>query len=400
VSAYAGVGATLINFTLNVQTGQLTRRRTTALPAHIRYAAPHPALPILYVACGSGAPAIDGVPGVPGAEGQFLCAMRRDEAGDLSPIDGPIALTSRPMQLTTDGSGQHLLVSYSRGPGLTVHKLGADGTIEEELPRVEPFDGGIISHQVRMISSDGRAVLVSRGMKGFGSPSYVEGALKIVRFDQGCVENLESVSPADSSSLGGFNPRDLDLHPSRPFAFVSLEGQHKLCVFRLREGGVDGTLLFARDTLATPDNVRPRQNAGTVQVHPNGRYVYVANRNDGYVAGHPVASWLTPDPVPVFPGGENTIAVFEIDQETGEPTPIQIADSGGLSPRTFGLDPTGQILVVGNLSPTILHDGASLTEVPANLAVFRIGQDGRLTLIGRHPIDAGSEKVWWMGLAA
>ncbi|HEX3960442.1 MAG TPA: hypothetical protein VHZ03_28025 [Trebonia sp.] len=64
------------------------------------------------------------------------------------------------------------------------------------------------------------------------------------------------------------------------------------------------------EILARPHLVRPRQDGGTVHVHPSGKYVYVANRNDGYVGGHRGPSWITPDPVPVFPGGETNIAVF------------------------------------------------------------------------------------------
>jgi len=33
----------------------------------------------------------------------------------------------------------------------------------------------------------------------------------------------------------------------------------------------------ADETLAEPNNIRARQAAGTVHVHPNGRFVYGAN---------------------------------------------------------------------------------------------------------------------------
>jgi len=48
----------------------------------------------------------------------------------------------------------------------------------------------------------------------------------------------------------------------------------------------------------------------------------------------------------VLGDGENSIAVYSIHQETGEPTLIQNANTHGVHPRTFTIDPSGRILVV------------------------------------------------------
>jgi len=66
--------------------------------------------------------------------------------------------------------------------------------------------------------------------------------------------------------------------------------------------------VFRKDTLAAPGNIRQRQLAGTVHVHPNGRFVYGVNR----------ASTATDvGGKPVLAGGENTLVVFAINQATG-----------------------------------------------------------------------------------
>src|SRR5205085_2644195 len=84
--------------------------------------------------------------------------------------------------------------------------------------------------------------------------------------------------------------------------------------------------LFAKDSLADPGHALPGQAAGTVHVDPNGRFVYQANRADG-----------TTDfkGKPVFAGGENSIAVYAINQDTGEPVLVQSIDTRGAQPRTF-----------------------------------------------------------------
>ena len=123
------------------------------------------------------------------------------------------------------------------------------------------------------------------------------------------------------------------------------------------------------------------QTTSTVHVHPNGRFVYVGNRG-----------------TPTTPGRRNDIAVFRINEATGEPTLIQNADTHGFTPRTFSLDPSGRVLVVGNQNSVSVTDGGATTLVPASLAVFRIGNDGTLTFVQRYDVAVGRKPLWWMGI--
>ena len=90
--------------------------------------------------------------------------------------------------------------------------------------------------------------------------------------------------------------------------------------------------------------------------------------------------------------------VFAIDQETGEPTRIQNVDTHGIQPRTFGIDPTGRLLVVGNQSSLAVREAAGITMRGANLAVFRIGDDGRLTFSHSYDVNAGDRPLFWAGI--
>jgi 6-phosphogluconolactonase (cycloisomerase 2 family) len=391
VSLFAGIGPELVRFALDVEAARLERRGALTLPARVQYAWPHARRPILYVGCAARTPSGEG-------EHYSLCAVGYDgEAMRLR--QEPVPLAGRPIHLSTDASSRHVLVAYAKGaPGLTVHRIRAHGRIGDERPHDDSFRFGAFPHQVRTLPYSARAVLVTRGMKGFGGPDYVPGELMVARFDRGRVETLYAISPDARSAPQGFNPRDLDFHPTEPLMFVSLEGQHQLCVFRQRGVDIAPEPLFVRNTLADPQTVRPRQDAGAVHVHPNGRFVYVANRNDGYVGGYGGPSWIKPDPVPVFPGGENSIAVFRLDPATGEPTLIQTVGSGGLHPRTFALDPSGRVLLVGHVTATRIREGDAVVEVPANVTLFRVGEDGRLTHAGRLDLETGDEKCWWTGL--
>ena len=112
---------------------------------------------------------------------------------------------------------------------------------------------------------------------------------------------------------------------------------------------------YLKDTLAAPGNIISRQFACTLHFHPNGRTLYLANR---------AFDTVKVDGKDIFPGGENNIAVFAIDQATGEPTLIQNEDVRGIYPRTFALDPTARMLAVTNNEPKLMRDGAGFNPCP------------------------------------
>ena len=97
-----------------------------------------------------------------------------------------------------------------------------------------------------------------------------------------------------------------------------------------------------KDTLADKADPNRCSRCGPIHVHPNGRFVYVTNRCQGEVEV---------DGKKVFNDGQNNIAVFAIDQQTGEPTLIQTIDGHGIHLRNFGIDPDGRLLVAASIRP-------------------------------------------------
>jgi 6-phosphogluconolactonase (cycloisomerase 2 family) len=378
VVLYASVGAKLTQYDVDVKNAALIKRGSVTLPGNVQYAWPHPSRQYFYVAWSAGSPASGGV-----------SAFRIDPvSGALHPHGQPAVLPSRPIHVTTDISGTHLLIAYNAPSAVTVHRIDPDGTIGLQIQQPAPLDVGIYAHQLRVDPSNKMVILVTRGNGPSGTKPEDPGALKIFSYRDGVLMNRASIAPA-----GGFDfqPRHLDFHPSRPWIFVSLERQNKLEVYeKLKDATLSAEPLFVKDTLADPGHVRPGQEAGTIHVHPNGRFVYLANRASGSADSQGR---------PLFVGGENTIAVFAVNQNTAEPTLIQSIDTRGMTPRTFALDPTGRILVAGNQLPLMVGDGINASTVPPNLAVFRVRDDGKLDFVQKYDVEADDGKtLLWMGL--
>jgi 6-phosphogluconolactonase len=389
VALYAAVGAELTQYDVDVDGAALVKRGSVTLPANVQEASQHPSKRYLYIAWSNGGPSnLPPDSRAPSGSQHGLTAFRIDPAsGALLPHGQPASLPSRPIHVTTDIPGTHVLAAYNDPSGVTVHRIEPDGTIGSQVKEPPGLDVGIYGHQVRVDPSNEMVILMTRGNGPTPTKPEDPGALKLFGYKDGMLENRLSIAPG-----GGFNfqVRHLDFHPSRPWVFVTLERQDKLEVFeKLKDGTLSRNPLFAKDTLIDPGNVRPGQALETIHMHPNGRFVYVANRASGTVDF---------EGKPVFAGGENNIAVFAINQETGEPTLIQNIDTRGIHVRTFALDPSGRILVAGNMMQLSVHDKDGVNTVPASLAVFRVGSDGKLEFARKYDLNVGSRNLFWMGI--
>ena len=106
-------------------------------------------------------------------------------------------------------------------------------------------------------------------------------------------------------------------------------------------------------TLPSGQAVETRFAAAEIAVHPSGKFLYGSTR------------------------GHNTIAVFNIDEQTGKLTWAEEVPSGGKTPRHFGLDPSGRFLLAANQNSD-------------SVVIFSIdSKTGRLAATGRS-LDIGS----------
>jgi 6-phosphogluconolactonase len=390
VTVYASVGAELVQYEADVPTATLIKRGSVTLPGYVQEAWRHPSKPVLYVGWSNGGPLYANPSGAQAhaATRSGITAFAIDPTtGALRPHGEPASLRSRPIYITCDIPCTHLLAAYNEPSAISVHEIQSDGTIGSEVAQSNRLDVGTYAHQVRVSPSNTSVILVTRGNEPAAEKPEDPGALKVFRYKDGVLTNLASIAPAGGF---GFRSRHLDFHPTRPWVFLTLEAQNKLEVYRrLDDDGLAMLPLFIEDTLAEPARTGSSQAAASVHVHPNGEFVYVTNR---------AARTVEVGGRAVFAGGENSIAVFAINKETGEPRPIQSIDTRGIQPRTFAIDPSGQMLVVGNQTSLLVQEGAAVKRLPANLAVFRIGSDGRLAFVRTYDVEAGDTPLLWVGI--
>ena len=374
LALYVSDGAELIHYDVDVTSALLTRRSSFTAPSAVQYAWAHTNQRCLYVACSDQ------------ISQHCLAALSIDsQTGELSKLGDFVPLDHRPIHITTDNPSGYVLVAFNDPSDVRVFKINADLSVGSQIPQPAVRDRGIFPHQVRVTPDNRHAILVTRGISAAAGKPEDPGALKIFDFNNGILSNESSIAPDHGY---GFGPRHLDFHPTRPWVYVSLERESKLFVYRLEKGRITSDAIFKKETVANTAFLNnPRQLAGAIHVHPNGRFVYVANRNDGTIDFNGKK---------VLGSGENTVTVYAIDQVTGEPTAIQFMDTRKVYPRTFSFDPSARFMTVHHVLPANIRDGSGVRVEPAGITTFRIGEDGKLTYEHTYDLEVReNDQVFW-----
>jgi 6-phosphogluconolactonase (cycloisomerase 2 family) len=379
---YAALGEELSRYELDARSASLTKMGSLKLPANLQFAEFHPDHSVLYAVLS------DAGSGTLGAKGDkhLLVAYRIDtNDGALYPYGQAIPLPERPIHITVDRNGQFVLVAFNNSGTIKSYRIDKQGYLGEEVAQSIKPDAGIFTHQVVVTPSNKAVLALARGNDAIGNRPSEIGSYSLFGFKDGNVDLIRKVSFEE-----GIGPRHLAFHPAKPWVYVGIERGSKLFMYKLQQNGeISDQPLFRKETLQDLQNVhRDRQKGGVVKIHPNGRFAYATNRADGTV---------NKDGKAVFAGGENTIAVFVLDKETGEPTLIQHVQTEGIEARTFAVDASGTILIVANQKAMLVEDPqGNLKEVDANLALFRIGQDGKLAFMKKYEVQAGNKWLLWL----
>jgi len=381
---YQAVGDRLTQWNVDVETAALIPQASVTLPSNIQYVWPHPSRKFLYASTSDAASGNAPNPG----KVHRLCVLSVDATGAISLHGESAALPQRPIHNSVDARGEYALTCYNNPSNLTVHKINGDGSVGAQVQQTAKLDYGIFAHQILSIPGNRTVVMVTRGNRPEKNKDEDPGALKIYAFKDGQLSPHANLAVGGNGGLG-YGPRHLDFHPSQPWVYVSVESQNELHMHRIDGDSLSPEPLYKkRTTIGTYDISFP-QSAGAIHVHPNGRTVYVSNRASATVDFNGKK---------VFQGGENNIAVFSINPDTGEPTLIQNEDPQSFHIRTFSIDASGRILVAASIIDMNVRDADNVRHVPAALTVFRVGEDGKLTFVRKYPVELGGKFQWWTGL--
>lgn len=324
----------------DTQTGKLSEPTLAGEVANPSFLARHPSRPLLY--CVSEIADLEGKP-----TGGITALAIDLPSGTLMKINEQPSLGGGPCQVSVDPSGRCVVAANYGGGSSVCMGIRGDGGLE---PAADGVPGGFVQHEGSSVnpqrqqgphahcartSPDGKFVLVP----DLGIDLVLVHALNA---SQATIEPKSAgVVPA------GSGPRHVTFNKEGSRAYVINE--LALTVTGFDFDANEGTLVPFQTISTIPDEVSDREGFSTAEVvmHPSGRFLYGSNR------------------------GHHSIAMFAVNEDTGELTLLGVEPIRGKTPRNFNVSPDGKWLLAGG------QDSDTVT-------VFSIDADtGRLTFTGQ-----------------
>ncbi|HDR7688438.1 TPA: lactonase family protein [Bacillus toyonensis] len=259
------------------------------------------------------------------------------KTGELKAENRQVVEGASPCHVSVD-SGNHTVVTAN------YHK----GTIESFVVNEED---GTVNHASSIMAHEGSGPNKERQEKPHAHyAGYTPDEKYVVGVDLGIDKIItyeikgSALTEVNSLSVNpGSGPRHITFHPNGKYAYVMTELSSEVIV--LTYNAEEGTFTELQYISTIPADFDENNQGSAIHISSDGRFVYAGNR------------------------GHNSIAVYSVDQNSGQLTFIEHTSTEGNWPRDFVLDPTEKFLVATN-------------EKSHNLVLFsRDESTGKLTLL-------------------
>jgi 6-phosphogluconolactonase len=247
-----------------------------------------------------------------------------------------------PCHIMADDTGKYVLVANYSSGSVTVLPVQAGGFIGAPTVTIQHHgssvnrerQAGPHAHCIAMDAANGRVFVCDLGLD----------KVMIYRLDESTGRLVANETPSVELKSGS-GPRHMVFHPDGKHAYVINELSSTLTAFDYDPQ--HGALKEIQTVPTLPDNFRGTNTCAEIAVHSSGKFIYASNR------------------------GDDSIAVFAVDENTGRLMCVGHSSTRGKTPRCFAIDPTGQYLIAANQNSD-------------NVVVFRINaQTGQLTWTGQ-----------------
>jgi len=232
--------------------------------------------------------------------------------GNLTEI-GSISIPTDPCHMAMDRTGKFLLPAHYMGARAMVHWVGADGSLEADP--VEDFQTAIGSHCFQTDRSNQFAFVPHIDNRGGANAIYQ------FKFDE-VTGKLSTNSPALVPQDKSVGPRHFCIHPTMDVFYFSNEQGSSISAYYFDK--TSGRLSLKKTVNNLPDGWTRFNKCSQIRIIPNGRFLYAPNR------------------------GNDTIAEYEVDPETGFLAPLGHTPTQEFS-RVFDIDPAGKFLLSAGL---------------------------------------------------
>lgn len=252
-------------------------------------------------------------------DGEIRTYAYDDSTGTIELIDSHSSMGTDPCYVSVDATASVVFIANYTGPNIAMYRLQPDGTIADNATTIEHQGSSI--HEERQQTPHPHSIRPDPANRVVFVPDLGTDNVHSYAFDhqQGAIE------PADQPFVKiapGAGPRHLAFNPRQPYCYVINE--LNATITTLSYDPSSSRITPEETTSTLPDGFTGHRQAADIHVHPTGDYLYASNR------------------------GHDSIAIFEINQQTGQIEQLAFESTRGEWPRNFVIDPTGTYLFVEN----------------------------------------------------
>ena len=254
-----------------------------------------------------------------GEEGGGVSAFAFDKKkGTLTFLNRQSSAGGAPCYISVDKSGRWAFTANYSGGSLSMLPIESDGSLQKVKKTIQ-YSGQSVN-KARQNSPHAHCVYVAPDNKYVLATDLGTDKVRSYNFnpDRGTLEPVES---GVYETEPGSGPRHLTFHPSGKFAYLVNELSGTVEAFQFK----DGQLQKIQQISTLPTDYEGPVTAADIHLSPDGAYLYASNRED-----------------------LNNIVIYAVDKKTGKLQYSGAHASGGVHPRNFMIDPTGQFLLVAN----------------------------------------------------
>jgi 6-phosphogluconolactonase len=253
--------------------------------------------------------------------------------GMLTPLNTLVPTNGQDTtHLSVQPSGQYLFAASYTSGNFQVFRILGDGSIGTMTDNFQSVGNGTGSNPARQEGPHAHQIITDLdGNHVFGVDLGAD-KVNVWNLDSGTGKLIANTVPF-APVASGSGSRHMAFHPDRQHAYVLSELASSVTVFSYDP--VRAAFIWQQTISALPADFNGTNTAAEVRIHPSGRFLYTTNR------------------------GHNSVAMFEIEPETGQLEVLGWESTRGQWPRGMNIDPSGNFLYAANQNTD-------------NIAVFRI----------------------------
>jgi 6-phosphogluconolactonase len=343
-------GEGIYGYRYDARTGHLTPLGVMARTANPSFLATDPRYRFLYAVTETGR---DQDGSGPTAEDTVSSYSINHVTGQLTFLNQVSSAGKVPCHLAVDRTGRMLFVADYGSGRVVSYAIKPDGSIGPVSGSSQ--DSGSSVNPQRQEGPHVHATVLSPDNRFLFTPDLGIDQVKIFKIDL----TRKAFTPNDPPSVSvnpGLGPRHFAFGHRAKFAYVICEMGSSVVAFSY--DAAKGSLKPIQTISALPSDFKGESTSAEIEIDTSGRFLYASNR------------------------GNDSIAVFSIDQHNGTLTRLQVAPTLGKCPRNFKIAPAGNFLAVANQTSNQLvllkvdHNSGQLTpsgktvDVPAPVCVI------------------------------